>query len=642
MECASIPEKMIGPSEAEAPFDALAALLRDVPFFADLERVEIARLIGALERVEAPVGATIFEEGTEADALYLLASGRVSVTVRAGGGERHVAALDAPAHFGELGLLLSQRTGSARTLTDAVVWRLPRARVDALIRDRPAIGVAMAATLADLLDRRSREHVGAPVGPARAALYFRSPAGRVGGRRRWVGLALGLAVPALLWITPPPFALDVRGWHILAIVAGAAIGWLLEPIPDFVVTLAMAAAWGIAGLVRVGDVFSGFATASWVVALSAFVLAAAMVRSGLLFRIALLLVRAFPAGHTGQVLGMLVGGALLTPLVPLGLARVATASSLAQELAGALSYPPRSRASAGLGFAALIGYGSFGGIVLTGLAMNFFVQGLLPAADRARFGWTGWLVGAAPAGAILLVGAALALLVLFAPGKTTRTTSEIVRHQQHALGRLTRRELVALAGIAVLFVGLLGEPALHLDATWLALSAVVVVLAGGGLQPQEFRASIDWGFLVLFGILLGLAGVLHDGGIDAWIALSLSPLARAVADPGPVVLFVGLVAIAIRLVLPWVPSTLLLAVALVPAAPSLGLPAWVVGFVIILAAQTWIVPGLYEAYTLARSTTRGELFTDRQALTVGVAMTALTLVALGASVVYWRTIGLLP
>jgi hypothetical protein len=80
----------------------------------------------------------------------------------------------------------------------------------------------------------------------------------------------------------------------------------------------------------------------------------------------------------------------------------------------------------------------------------------------------------------------------------------------------------------------------------------------------------------------------------------------------------------------------------VPAAPSLGLPAWVVGFVIILAAQTWIVPGLYEAYTLARSTTRGELFTDRQAITVGVAMTALTLLALGVSVVYWRAIGLLP
>jgi anion transporter len=627
---------------AEAPFDELAALLRDVPFFADLERVEIARLIGALERVVAPAGTTIFAEGTNADALYLLAFGRVAVTVHASDGERHVATLEGPAQFGELGLLLSQRTGSARTLSDVVVWRLPRARVDALIRDRPAIGVAMAATLADLLDRRSREHVGAPVGPARSGSYFRAHTARVGGRRRWLGLALALAIPALLWVMPAPSGLDTRGWHILAIVVGAAIGWLLEPIPDFVVTLAMAAAWGLAGLVRLGDVLSGFATASWVVALGAFVLAAAMVRSGLLFRIALLLVRSFPAGHAGQMLGMLVGGALLTPLVPLGLARVATAAALAQELAGALAYQPRSRASAGLGFAALIGYGSFGGIVLTGLAMNFFVQALLPAADRARFGWTGWLIGAAPAGAVLLVGAAIALRLLFRPERTTRTTGEIVRLQQHALGALTRRELVALAGVAVLFLGLLGEPALHVEPAWLALTAVAAVLAGGGLQPQEFRAAIDWGFLVLFGILLGLAGVLHDGGIDAWIALSLSPLAQAIGNPGAIVLFLGLVAIAIRLVLPWVPATLLLAVALVPGAPSLGLPAWIVGFVVVLAAQTWIIPNLYEAYTVARSTTRGELFTDRQALTVGVVMTALTLVALATSIVYWRVIGLLP
>jgi anion transporter len=630
---------MTSPSETAAPIDAL---LRDVPFFADLERVEIARLIGALERFEASAGTTIFDEGTEADALYLLASGSVSVTVRTGDGERHIAVLGAPAYFGELGLLLSQRTGAARALGDVVVWRLPRARVDALIRDRPAIGVAMAATLADLLDRRSREHVGAPVGPPRAPSYLRPSAARAGGPRRWIGLALGVAIPGLLWIAPPPPALDVRGWHILAIVVAAAIGWLLELLPDFVVTLAMAATWGIAGLVRVSDVFSGFATASWVVALCAFVLAAAMVRSGLLFRIALLLVRVFPAGHTGQVLGMLVGGALLTPLVPLGLARVATASVLAQELAEALSYPPQSRASAGLGFAALIGYGSFGGIVLTGLAMNFFVLGLLPTEDRTHFGWTGWLIGAAPAGAILLVGAAISLLVLFAPEATTRTTREVIRRQGRALGALTRRELVSLAGIAVLVLGLLGEPALHLDSAWLALAAVVVVLAGGAIQPQEFRASIDWGFLVLFGILLGLAGVLHDGGVDAWIALSLSPLAHAVGDPGAAVLFLGLVTIAVRLVLPWVPSTLLLAVALVPAAPTLGLPAWVVGFVIVLGTQAWIVPSLYEAYALARSTTRGELFTDRQALTVGIVMTTLTLVALAASVVYWRNIGLLP
>ena len=630
------------PADGSAPFAALAALLRDVPFFADLERVEIARLIGALDRIAVSAGTRIFDEGAEADALYLLELGHVSVTVHTGSGERHVAALAAPAHFGELGLLLAQRTGSARALDDAVLWRLPRARVDTLIRDRPAIGLAMAATLADLLDRRSREHVGAPVGSRPPPSYFRSRTVRVAGSRRWVGLGLSLAVPALLWFTPPPAALGERGWHIVAIVVGAAIGWLLEPIPDFVVTLAMAAAWGIAGLVPVGDVLSGFRTASWAVALGAFVLAAAMVRSGLLLRIGLGLIRAFPAGHAGQVLGLLVGGALVTPLVPLGLGRVATASALAQELAQALSYEPRSRASAGLGFAALIGYGSFGGIVLTGLAMNFLVVGLLPAADQARFGWTGWLVGAAPAGAILLIGAAISLLVMFASGRTTRTMSEIVRRQQSALGALTRREFVALGGIAVLVVGLLAEPALHVDAAWLALAAVVVVLAGGGIEPQDFRAAIDWGFLVLFGILLGLAGVLHDGGVDAWIAASLAPLAHTLGDPGAVVLFLGLVAIAVRLMVPWVPSTLLLAVALVPAAPGLGLPAWIVGFVILFATQAWIIPSLYEAYTLARSTTRGELFTDRQAVLVGCVMTVLTLAALAVSVGYWRLIGLLP
>ncbi len=71
--------------------------------------MEIARLIGALEEVRFLAGVTIFEEGADAEALYLLQRGRVAVTVRAASGERSLAELDAPAHFGELGLLLARR-----------------------------------------------------------------------------------------------------------------------------------------------------------------------------------------------------------------------------------------------------------------------------------------------------------------------------------------------------------------------------------------------------------------------------------------------------------------------------------------------------------------------------------------------------
>ena len=58
----------------------------------------------------------------------------------------------------------------------------------------------------------------------------------------------------------PPAGLSVRGWDILLVLVGAAIAWLVEPVPDFAVALAMAAAWGALGLAPLATIFSGFAT----------------------------------------------------------------------------------------------------------------------------------------------------------------------------------------------------------------------------------------------------------------------------------------------------------------------------------------------------------------------------------------------
>ncbi len=248
---------------AVASRDELEALLRAVPFFRDLEPVELARLIGALDDVRLPGGAAIFEEGVEADALYLLAEGRVAVTVRATSGERTLAELEAPAHFGELGLLLARRTGSARAITDVVLWKLPLERFEQLLRERLAIGVAVATSLSELIDRRSREHAGAPlVQYARSALVLERPSVARPLAWRIMGLAIALGVPFVLWQLDPPSGLSPQGWHVGLVVLGAALAWLFEPLPDFVVTLAMATAWGVAGLASLSLAFAGFASSS--------------------------------------------------------------------------------------------------------------------------------------------------------------------------------------------------------------------------------------------------------------------------------------------------------------------------------------------------------------------------------------------
>ncbi len=621
--------------------ESVEALLRRVPFLRNLHRLDLARLIGALERVDFSKGTLIFAEGAQADALYLIEAGRVAVTIAGSADGTVLTELEAPAHFGELGLLLEYRTGSVRALTDVKAWKLPRERFDRLLEERPVIGVTMAGALAELLDRRSREHAGAPLRAKAEQATVLSATVTRSTRWRLAAIAIVLGVPLVLWSAPPPHGLNSQGWHVGLIVFAGALAWLLEPVPDFVVALAMTTAWGLAGLVPLGQAFAGFTTSSYVVALGALGLAAAMARSGLLFRIALLLLKTFPATYVGQVFALFVGGLAVTPLVPFGIGRVAIVTPLTQELAQGLGCPPKSRGSAGLAFAGILGYGAFSSIFLTGLAMNFYVDEMLPPGDRLHFTWLAWLMSAVPMGVVILAGSILMLLVLFRPERTVRPTTEVLQRQERVLGRLSREEAVTIASLAVLLLGLLFQPVLRIESGWLALLSLVVAIGGGALNRETFRTSVEWGFLVLFGVLLGTGGVLRSVGVDRWIGDMLVPLTHSVRNPGALIMLLGVFVVVCRLALPWIPATLLLSLALVPAAPRLGLSPWVVGFVVLMVANTWLHPRQSDYYRMTRDATRGQMFTDRHGLIVGCGLTVLTLAGLAVSLPYWSAIGLL-
>ncbi len=638
-------ESETGDRPAVTPaFDDVEDLLRQVPFFRTLTRLDLARLIGALEEVSFAAGARIFAEGADGDALYLLKRGRVAITVRADEGERTLAILEAPAHFGDLGLLLARRTASAAALTEVVAWMLPRRRFERLVQDRPLMGLEIAKSVAELLDQRSREHTGAPptrgetVPPMFPVAVTRTP----WPFRRTVAIAIPLGLPLALWWLHPPGGLTAEGWHAGLILLGAAAAWLLNAAPDFVIALTMAIAWGIAAGVPFSQVFAGFSSPSYLLALGALGLAAAMARSGLLFRLALLLLQTFPATYRGQVLALLVGGAAASPLMPQATTRVAMILPAAHEISDVLGFPPRSRGSAGLCFAGIIGYGSFGGVFLTGMAANFLILSLMSPAERAQLSWLAWLTNAAPAGIVLFAGTLVMLIWLFRPEGPARATAETVRRQQRVLGPVSRQEALTIAGLVVMLAGFLLQPVLHVESAWWTLGALVLIAGSGALDREAFRSAIEWGYLVFLGVLLGAGGVFRATGLDRWIGGALAPIAHSAGTPGTFLVFLVLGIFACRILVPQIPALYLLLLILVPAAPTIGLSGWVAGFVVQLATYTWLHPRLSDYCRLAAQITRGEMFAERDGVAVGVGLTVLTLLAVAVSIPYWRAISLLP
>ena len=72
------------------------SLLSQVPIFSALSAAELDSLAALTGRLQVKRGAVIVTEGTRADALYVVATGRVRVFVTAEDGKEAVLAIEGP------------------------------------------------------------------------------------------------------------------------------------------------------------------------------------------------------------------------------------------------------------------------------------------------------------------------------------------------------------------------------------------------------------------------------------------------------------------------------------------------------------------------------------------------------------------
>ena len=107
-------------AERAAMLAPRVALLEQLQIFATASRPLLERLASLAEEVFFQPGIEIVREGDPADALYVLAEGKVEVTSRGeqGGPERQIRTMTAPSYFGEIGVLEQiPRTATVKALS---------------------------------------------------------------------------------------------------------------------------------------------------------------------------------------------------------------------------------------------------------------------------------------------------------------------------------------------------------------------------------------------------------------------------------------------------------------------------------------------------------------------------------------------
>jgi len=141
-----------------------AVLLAGIPLFASLDDAARAELAASMERLSYPKGQMLFRIGDPGDALFVVRSGKVELSVRDHSGDRIVLDhCDRGMVFGELSLLDGgARTATAETLDNTEVMLLSRDQLQAFVRNHPDAALNLLSVVASRVrkaDEMLRERV---------------------------------------------------------------------------------------------------------------------------------------------------------------------------------------------------------------------------------------------------------------------------------------------------------------------------------------------------------------------------------------------------------------------------------------------------------------------------------------------------
>lgn len=457
-----------------------------------------------------------------------------------------------------------------------------------------------------------------------------------------IGAVLGLVGSAVLAGNGRPREV------FLLLLAAAIVLWMAELIPRFVVGLGLVVGWVLFGIAAPTQAAAGFASMEWIFVVAVLGIAAAIARSGLLFRMGLLLVRRLPHGLVPQSAALLLTGVILSPLLPHSHGRAALTAPLALAVAQALRLRDREPAAAVLGLAAWIGAGPLLFLFLNGSSLSLLVWGLLPEATRARFDWFTWLGAAAPLGVVTAVGGLATLFVVLRPTQAASTSRQRVNVQLAVLGPLSMQERAMIVVLLLTMLGSIFAPLLRIHLGTVAVLGLLAAAITGNFDRRAFQ-ELDWDFLIFSGVALSVSYLVHALQLDYAAAKVITTelgaisarFGEAAVSPLVFVLGIAVANLLLRLVLEQLEVTFLLVLALVPVAPTLGVDPWVVVVTILATSAMWFHPDETHAYVVAQEASEERLFSDQQARKVAFGYALVTIVGLALSVPYWRLLGLL-
>ncbi len=330
-----------------------------------------------------------------------------------------------------------------------------------------------------------------------------------------------------IWFAPIPAGLTTPAWHLFAVFAGAIVSVLLGAFPLLTSSMLAVAAVVLTGTVEMAKAFSGFANSSVLLVVVAFLVAQAVVKSGLGRRISLLIVSAFGRSPLGLAYSVVLTDAVIAPAFPSNTARGGVLFPIVLSLAqGAGSRPddPEGRRLGGyLMFCGMASLAISSALWLTATSVNP-IGAQIAEQFGVDIGFGRWLIAASVPTITAMLLLPIVVRFLFSPGVSeTPDAPRAARAALASMGPMTRDELITSAAFAVMVTGWVLAGSLNLSVTAVAFGGLGVLLATSVLTLEDIAKQGDTLATFLWlAVLFALSGQLNELGFMGYVGERLA------------------------------------------------------------------------------------------------------------------------
>lgn len=462
-------------------------------------------------------------------------------------------------------------------------------------------------------------------------------------KKQQIGLVSSVIVALTVGLLLPISGLSDAGRITLGLFLGAIVLWILEVFPFVVTCFLLLILLVVAKVAKFDTAFSGLTQTTWWLMLGAMGFSVALNKTGVLKRFAYHILQAFPPGYMGQVLAVAAAGFAITPMIPSVNVKIAMLMPMVKTISDTVGYKPFSKGAHGLWSAAYVSLvlGSYG--FATANLFSIIVSGILPA--EGKIGWFQWFVGAIPWLLIAGVGTLVASIIMFNPKDEAGVLSkEFIRKQLESMGPMSKEEKACLAiliGAVVLWVF---ESQIGIPSQVTSLIAMTLVLAFRIINIPEFKNGVPWDMLLMIGTMMGIGPIFQEVGINDFIYKSMSPVISLITGNALVFLLAySLLIASVRMVITNVITLFMVLIPLfIPFAQSLGINPWILGFVTLVSQTHWGLLYMSNFGIPAYGMWGGqEMLRWNELAKPSWVFCMLNLVAIGASIPFWKLIGLI-